>query len=270
MLQKYLLLKIITFFTFIVISSHYVKAQDTTQDYSNELDIGDIEDIFLDIPSENIEDDSINHPINDSLEPLNRVFFEVNVFLDRALLRPPANVYERYVPYIVKKPLSHFFDHWSSEPTYLINYAFQFDGQKFKNQLFRFGINSTLGLAGFIDMAKNYGYHAEPTDFGLTFAKWGVPQGDYIMLPVLGPQTYRSALGTIPNMVFNPFTTWLSARNANVSLAYSTTNFVTKRAKLLRISDDIEKNSVDVYSAVRSFYAQNRRQKISVIINESE
>ncbi len=131
----------------------------------------------------------------DPLEPVNRPIFAFNMFLDRWLLRPVAKGYDTVAPKAVKHAVTNFF--WNLEqPTYVVNHLLQGKPLGALRQTGRFVINSTLGLAGIIDAAKDANLPREPEDFGQTFAVWGWKSGGpFLMAPILGPTNPRDLIG---------------------------------------------------------------------------
>jgi phospholipid-binding lipoprotein MlaA len=131
----------------------------------------------------------------DPLESINRPIFGFNMFLDRWLLRPVAKGYDTVAPKGVKFAVTNFF--WNLEqPTYIVNHLLQGKPLPALRQTGRFVINSTLGLGGIIDAAKDASLPREPEDFGQTLAVWGWKGGGpFIMAPLLGPSNPRDLIG---------------------------------------------------------------------------
>ena len=131
----------------------------------------------------------------DPLESINRPIFGFNMFVDRWLLRPVAKGYDTVAPKGVKFAVTNFF--WNLEqPTYVVNHLLQGKPLPALRQTGRFVINSTLGLGGIIDAAKDASLPREPEDFGQTLAVWGWKGGGpFIMAPLLGPSNPRDLIG---------------------------------------------------------------------------
>ena len=131
----------------------------------------------------------------DPLESINRPIFGFNMFVDRWLLRPVAKGYDTVAPKGVKFAVTNFF--WNLEqPTYVVNHLLQGKPVPALRQTGRFVINSTLGLGGIIDAAKDATLPREPEDFGQTLAVWGWQGGGpFIMAPLLGPSNPRDLIG---------------------------------------------------------------------------
>ena len=126
----------------------------------------------------------------DPFEKFNRAMFSFNDTVDRVALKPAATAYKNVTPTFVQTGVNNFFgnltDLWSS----LNNFA-QLKGQDGLNDFMRFAVNSTLGLAGVLDIATPAGMRKHNEDLGQTLGYWGVPSGPYLMLPLLGPSTVR-------------------------------------------------------------------------------
>lgn len=196
----------------------------------------------------------------DPLEPLNRSLYRFNDSVDRALLKPVANAYVDGVPVPVRTGVNNFFgnlrDAWSA-----FNGVLQLRPREATENGMRFAVNSTFGLAGVLDVASEMGLERTTLDFGMTLGRWGVPDGPYLMLPLLGPSTLRdtvalpvdgqgNAIGQIGH---------IPTRNELTAL-----RVVDQRAGLLRASDMLQEASLDPYSFLRDSYLQRRHSQIGV------
>ncbi|MFP6744621.1 MAG: VacJ family lipoprotein, partial [Alphaproteobacteria bacterium] len=120
----------------------------------------------------------------------------------------------------------------------------------------RFLINSSVGIAGLFDVAKDIGLPHHPSDFGQTLHSYGAGAGPYIMVPLLGPTTLRDGTGRIVDTVFDPFTYMLNTWPEGLSLGAG--RGVVKREELFVVLDDVKANSVDHYAGIQALYYQNR------------
>ena len=134
--------------------------------------------------------------INDPLEPTNRFIFKLNQGLDIALIKPITGLYRGLFPKVIRKSVHNFINNIKS-PVVLANDIFQGEGKRAGNTMIRFIINSTVGIAGIRDQATDWGFEGHNEDFGQTLAVWGVGEGPYLMLPILGPSNPRDAIGKI-------------------------------------------------------------------------
>jgi phospholipid-binding lipoprotein MlaA len=128
---------------------------------------------------------------------------------------------------------------------------------------FRFLLNSTLGIAGLFDVAQSFGLPEAHTDFGETLHVWGVGEGAYLELPLLGPSTERDALGRVVDIVFDPVTTVLSGRDASVATAFTLGSKVGDRLRFGGAVDSVLYESADSYAQSRLLYLQSRRHQLS-------
>lgn len=133
--------------------------------------------------------------INDSLEPFNRRMYAVNTQLDRKIAYPISRVYAAIVPKPIRKGISNFYNNFSEIPTF-VNSILQLKPGKAANALGRFVVNSTVGLLGVTDVAKNMGMKRDPETMGDTLGHYGVGTGSYLVLPFYGPSTIRDTVGT--------------------------------------------------------------------------
>ena len=132
--------------------------------------------------------------VYDPLEPLNRRIYYFNYYLDKYVLIPAVNVYEFIAPNMVQKGVSNFFSNLQDISTF-INSLLQLEGRKATITLARFGINTTVGILGLFDVATRMELPKTYEDFGLTFAKYGVGNGPYLVLPGFGPSNLRDTTG---------------------------------------------------------------------------
>ena len=132
--------------------------------------------------------------INDSLEPFNRRMYAFNTQLDRKVIYPASRVYATVVPKPLRKGISNFYNNFKEIPTF-VNSVLQLKPGKAANALGRLVVNSTAGLLGVVDVAKNIGLKSDPETMGDTLGHYGIGTGSFLVLPVLGPSTVRDAVG---------------------------------------------------------------------------
>lgn len=194
----------------------------------------------------------------DPLEPLNRAVFGFNDAADRVLIRPVARGYRAVVPGPVRTGVSNFFsnleDIWIS-----VNDVLQ---GKFKEGLGDFGrvvFNSTFGIAGLFDPASDAGLKKHNEDFGQTLGAWGVGSGPYVVLPILGPSSFRDGFGllldTRADLVFQ-------IDGVPVHNSLYATRAISNRANLLDASNVLEAAALDKYAFVRDAWLQHRRDLV--------
>ena len=207
----------------------------------------------------------------DCFEKLNRGIFQLNMILDKTLFKPIASGYS-YLPSPIKKGVRNVTSNISHTVT-IPNNLLQGNIQGALNETGRFAINTTFGILGIFDPASKLGLKKnEPEDYGQTLGSYGVGPGCYVMLPVFGPSTVRDALGVVGNTILDPFylstvgdRNMLLDNNLGDRTYYIEEGFekVDFRARNLETFDDLEKNSIDLYSTVRSLYLQRRANLIN-------
>jgi len=206
---------------------------------------------------------SANHSPNDPLEAINRPIYYTNNVLDHTLLRPTVLAYDKTMPLPVKTGVSNFYRNMGQIPT-ILNYALQANPDKASTALGRFLINATLGLGGLFDVASELGIASLKQDFGQTFAQWGWKDSTYIVLPIMGPSTFRDGLGYVANVFSSPQYYLLKKPVRN---EYFAGYLIDKRLQLTSLDSVVGNAGVDQYSFVRSSYLQNRSYSIGNAAN---
>ena len=199
---------------------------------------------------------------NDPLEPTNRFFYKVNNTIDRYTLKPVAQAYVYVLPQPVRTGVHHVLVNFNS-PTLFANDVLEGKPRRAGSTFMRYLINSTVGLAGIFDVARGWGYPGHDADGGMTLAVWGVPDGPYLYLPLLGPSSPRSATGFGMDIGLNPMT-YVPRGYGLLTLNYSLygVSIVDARAGFLDEFDQINNNYLDPYAALRSLYRQHREAQI--------
>jgi phospholipid-binding lipoprotein MlaA len=206
----------------------------------------------------------------DPIETPNRFIFSINRAVDIMAIRPIAVIYRDWVPEKAQKSVRNLLDNLG-EPVTAINEVFQGDPSRAATTMARFLVNSTLGVAGLFDVAAMLGMERTKEDAGKTIGMWagkGVePEngGFYLVLPLAGPSNARDATGLMIDYAIDPFQILPIAFNWDwwyYSLPRYGLNVIDYRSRTMFALDDIEKNSVDYYAALRSAYTQNRADLI--------
>ena len=140
---------------------------------------------------------------NDPFEEINRTSLKVNQKLDVIIATPVAKFYQKVTPDFLELGIYNSISN-IDDINISLNNILQGKVKDGLSDILRFVINSTLGLAGLIDVASKMGLDKHDEDFGQTLAVWGVPHGPYIMLPMLGPSSLRDTLGMIPDAFLSP------------------------------------------------------------------
>jgi phospholipid-binding lipoprotein MlaA len=205
-------------------------------------------------PSEDGED------LYDPWEPFNEKMFDINLKLDRYVLKPVARVYRSVIPDVFQVMISNGFDNLRFAPRF-VNNLLQGKLGGAGRELSRFLINSTAGVGGLFDPAKDYwGIRPSSEDFGQTLGVWGAGPGPYLVLPVLAPTTVRDGVGMGVDLVIDPFgyfVGWIPAR-----LLMKIGDTVNDRALNYDLFQGVEETTIDLYSSVRHFYLKRREQQI--------
>lgn len=201
--------------------------------------------------------------VSDPIEPINRAVFSFNDVLDRVLLNPFAKAYKAVVPSIVRDSVRNFIRN-AKTPITLANNILQWDGDAAATTTVRFLFNTTMGIGGLYDFAETQGLEYEPEDFGQTLASWGVGNGPYVVIPVLGPSTVRDASGMVVDSFVNPFR--IIADNKDEEWIYYTAAGVEgldAKSRVVEGMEDLRENSLDYYTSVKSAYIQSRMKLIN-------
>jgi len=201
---------------------------------------------------------------NDPLEDTNRKIFEFNQVVDRNVLVPVAKAYRTALPDPVRDSLRDFLNNLR-EPLVFVNDTLQGEFGRAAKTVGRFVINSTIGIGGVVDVAGRWGIPFHEEDLGLTLGAWGVPEGPYIVVPILGPSTPRDLGGQVAegfgdpwnNLVTgNPWTLyWIPFVRGGVA-------GIDQRSRYIETLADIERTSLDYYATIRSLYRQRREALI--------
>jgi len=203
---------------------------------------------------------------NDPIEPFNRGVFEVNRGLDAMFFKPAAQFYRGLTPPFIQEAVTNFLSNLRT-PIILANDLLQGEFERAGNTTVRFVINTTLGVAGLGDPATDLGYKKHDEDFGQTLASWGVGEGPFLMLPVIGPSNPRDAVGlAVDNFLFDPLTIMSLTEGGGWTVAsrvrYAFT-LIDARSRNYEALEDIERNSLDPYASLRSLYRQYREKEIN-------
>ena len=208
---------------------------------------------------------------NECFEGFSRAMFSFNQTVDTAVFEPIAKGY-RILPLVLRNGTSNIVGNLSNLLT-IPNNLLQGDFAGAGNTIARLAINTTVGILGFFDPAEKMGFPDNgKEDYGQTLGVWGSGSGCYFVLPILGPTTVRDFTGTVANLWGDP---WYNMTTANDPMfaegifkesdyyVSKGTDAVDFRAKNIESFENIEKNSIDLYASIKSFYLQNRNKKIN-------
>lgn len=198
--------------------------------------------------------------IFDPYEARNRQIHERSKAFDRQVTRPVAIAYARNVPEPARDMVTNFANNLAV-PGAVVNQVLQFDlGGALHNSV-RFGLNTTLGFGGVFDVAADFGLQEDEADFGQTLAVWGVPEGAFLELPILGPATERDAVGQVVDLALDPLNVipWPEKLYLRLPAAVAE---VGQRGRYAASVDSIFYESADSYAQSRLIYLQNRRFEV--------
>lgn len=196
------------------------------------------------------------------MQNFNRKMFKFNMFADKVAIRPVAKAYVRVTGPKGREHISDFFTNLRT-PVTIVNEVLQGRPGPALDSTARFLINSTAGVLGFFDPATHLDVPQHPTDFGVTLAHWGVPEGPYLVLPLVGPTTLRD-VGRLPvDSYFDPLGWYARDHDFRWHAQYAPSLFylVTLRASALPL-DSILDSSYDPYAFMRDAYRQHRLYEI--------
>ena len=200
---------------------------------------------------------------DDPYEKFNRKIYAFNDFADRAAIRPVAVAYRKVTNQTTRRLISNFFANVES-PITIANDLLQVNLPQAFRATGRFAINTTVGVLGFFDPASEMGIQASATDFGVTLAKWGVPEGPYLVLPLLGPSSGRDFPAfMLDRYAFDPLTWYSASHDFELHAEYLPTvaYLVTLRSSAIDAEGLLE-GVYDPYVFYRDAYRQRRLYKI--------
>ena len=198
--------------------------------------------------------------INDPWESWNRDVYGFNKGFDDVILKPLAKGYQEITPNPVDKGITNVFSN-INDIGVTINDFLQFKMLQGGMDVSRFLINTTVGLAGIFDVASEINLPKHNEDFGQTLGVWGVPSGNYLVLPLIGESSPRETIGLIGDALFNPLT-YVSlfggvAANA-ASAAASVVDAADTRSDLMSSEKIVDEASIDRYDFLKNAYLQRR------------
>ena len=192
--------------------------------------------------------------IKDPFEKVNRKFFAFNSFLDYVLLQPVARSYTILVPDRARTGASNFLENLTL-PVTTINNIIQLKPRESARSVWRFIINTTVGIGGIFDVASKIGLKADKQTFGSTLARYGVKSGPYLVVPFFGSTNGRDITDIF---VLNKMDPIYYNMNSYQRKGYTGASMVSTRADLLPVTDAISREAVDPYASIRSLTHQRR------------
>ncbi|MEM8578611.1 MAG: VacJ family lipoprotein [Pseudomonadota bacterium] len=206
--------------------------------------------------------------INDPYEASNRKIHAFNRSLDRGLVRPAARGFTTVLPDDIEDSVGNFATNLA-QPSVVVNSVLQGDFRGAGLSTVRFLTNSVLGFGGLFDAAAEFNLPEHDTDFGETLHVWGVGEGAYVELPVLGPSTTRDTVGRVVDLFTNPLTYNLPEPERYYSTGAAVASRLSDRGRFTDTVDSILYESADSYAQARLIYLQNRRFELGAQTDDS-
>jgi phospholipid-binding lipoprotein MlaA len=199
---------------------------------------------------------------DDPFEATNRAVLDVNTALDNAVIRPVAEFYRNVVPPFARDRIRSMIDNLA-EPRVFANDLLQFRINAAGITFTRFVLNSTFGLAGMFDVAKDHDLPPQSGDFGETLYAWGFDEGPYLMLLFFGPSNLRDTVGLGVDLVTTPPGVFLSGNSGFwIGVGVGTVDGMDLRSRNIETLDQIIASSLDYYSHLKSIAQQHRRAQL--------
>lgn len=193
---------------------------------------------------------------HDPIEPFNRKVHDFNMGLDTYVLGPVSRGYTRVTPAPVRYSITNFFDNLDT-PRDAVNNLLQGKPQASAQDVFRFLLNSTVGIVGIFDVASDMGIPRHEEDFGQTLGAWGVGEGAYLVLPLFGPATLRDGVGRIVDIPLDP----VYYLDSGPAFVLTAVDIINLRANLEAAVKQLNE-AFDPYAFLRASYLQRRQQQV--------
>ena len=211
--------------------------------------------------------DATNGIDYDPWERFNEKTFWFNYdVLDHYALKPVATVWAK-IPHSMRQGLANAFRNLAM-PDRLVNEVFQARFQEAGSEVARFLLNTTVGVAGFVDVASRAGLPESDADAGQTLGVYGAGPGPYLVVPLLPPLTVRDGIGYAVDSLLDPLSWFVTPFAADFGRSAAKT--INERADNLKLYQDVEDASLDLYAAVRNGYLQRRQKSIANAIRERD
>ncbi len=191
---------------------------------------------------------------DDPYEVFNRKIYRFNSAFDKAILKPPAILYATIVPAKVRAGVNNVYNNVNMLPT-VANDLLQADSNAAIKDTWRFIINSTIGIGGIFDPATSFQLPPHSNDLGVTFAKWGDKKSPYLVVPFLGPSTFRDGMGMMFDCIL--FTPYPYVRPDALLYGVLGLRYIDLRSQMLS-TERLMADAIDEYSFMRDAYLQHR------------
>ena len=195
---------------------------------------------------------------HDPFEDTNRAIFDFNQKVDRTVLVPVAKAYRAALSDPLRESVRDFLNNLNA-PLIFANDALQGNISLAKDTFVRFLLDSTIGMGGLVDVAGRWGIPFHEQDLGVTLGVWGIAEGPYLVIPILGPSDPRDLFGTAAQGFGDPWNILASNHNLIwIVFARGGVSGIDQRSRLIETLADIERTSLDYYATIRSVYRQRR------------
>lgn len=203
---------------------------------------------------------------NDPLEPMNRAVYGFDEKFDKYVYLNVAGVYINYIPKSVRLGIHNVFSN-AEEPVTVANDVLQLRLARAGRAAARMALNSTVGLGGVVDVAKRRGLPEQKADFGQTLSRYGVGEGPFLVLPIIGPEPPRDLVGDTADLFLDPITWipdgWPLLDRLGVTADMQIWEPYITHARNMVLRTELQKGSVDPYATMRSVYRQIRNDEIN-------
>ncbi len=208
--------------------------------------------------------DAVAASVADPIEGVNRAIFAFNDAAYSGVVEPFTKGYTRVVPKEARKGIHNFFENLEY-PVRLTGSLLQFKFGRATQETGKFLVNTTAGLGGFMDAAKEYdGLTPPKEDIGQAFGAWGVKHGFYIVLPFVGPTSLRDLVGNFGDSVVDPISEpWSQIDDDTDRFALRATELVNELPEIIDLYNTVTDSAIDPYIAMRDAYAQLRAAKVA-------
>jgi len=217
-------------------------------------------------PEQPAEPDAESQPesptIRDPLEPVNRPVFSVNRKFDDYALRPVARGWKFITPALMRRSITNVWRNFTF-PQRFVSAMGQAEFRDANEELARFLVNSTIGIGGLFDPATRLGLDRFEGDLGMMFARWGVPPGPFIMVPIMGPSTPRDTVGDVLAIALNPLL-WVGVSVPPIGILFA----INGRAEADDAIEASKHAALDYYVFVRDAFIQRRTRTEFVTLAE--
>ncbi len=200
----------------------------------------------------------------DPHKEFNEDMLQLNLTLDKNILKPTAETYKEITIDPMQKGISNFLNNLN-EPFYCINYVLTGNAEKVLDSVLRFVFNSTFGIFGLFDIADNMNIPKSTISHKDTLKKWKVPNGDYLVLPIFGASSTRDAIAEPISWFMNPINYFIGVP---CTVAKSIVQMISDRAENANLIDSTIKNSMNIYTTLKSTYQQQYGIQDNNIIDE--